>query len=59
MNIIPPVPPGSGKGTQARCYPRAPVRPAFPPNLLRAAVRDGTPLGKKAQGYMTRDCSSG
>jgi adenylate kinase len=55
MNLVFLGPPGSGKGTQA-------VRLAEKKNLvhlstgdvLRAAVKAGTALGKEAEGYMTR-----
>ena len=48
-------PPGSGKGTQAK---RLETQYALPQistgDILRAAKRDGTPLGKKAQVYMDK-----
>jgi adenylate kinase len=45
--------PGSGKGTQgALLSTRLAIPKISTGDLLRAAVRDGTPLGAKAQGYM-------
>ena len=53
MNIILLGPPGSGKGTQGALLSERTGAPRVSTgDLLRAAVRDGTPLGKKAQGYM-------
>lgn len=48
-------PPGCGKGTQATraCKARGLLHLSTG-DLLRAAVRDGTPLGLKAQGFMDR-----
>jgi adenylate kinase len=48
-------PPGCGKGTQATraCHARGLLHLSTG-DLLRAAVRDGTPLGLKAQGFMDR-----
>jgi adenylate kinase len=55
MNIVLFGKPGAGKGTQA---PRLAERLAVPTlatgDVLRAAVRDGTPLGLEAKGYMDR-----
>ena len=46
-------PPGVGKGTQAvRLADELDAAHVSTGDLLRAARRDGTPLGKKAQGYM-------
>jgi adenylate kinase len=46
-------PPGVGKGTQAvRLADELGGAHVSTGDLLRAARRDGTPLGKKAQGYM-------
>lgn len=53
MNIILLGPPGCGKGTQGAVLARRLGAPRVSTgDLLRAAVRDGTPLGKKAQSYM-------
>jgi adenylate kinase len=48
-------PPGSGKGTQAVrvCQARGLLHLSTG-DLLRAAVKDGTALGRKAQGFMDR-----
>lgn len=55
MNIVLFGKPGAGKGTQA---PRLAERLGVPllatGDVLRAAVRDGTPLGREAKGYMDR-----
>ncbi len=46
-------PPGAGKGTQgALLAKRAGLVKIATGDLLRAAVRDGTPLGQQAKGYM-------
>ncbi len=46
--------PGAGKGTQARRIAAAHGVPQISTgDILRAAVAQGTPLGKKAEGYMT------
>lgn len=46
-------PPGAGKGTQARLLAqRHEVSQLSPGDILREAVKDGTPLGKKAKEYM-------
>jgi len=46
-------PPGVGKGTQAvRLADEVGGAHVSTGDLLRAARRDGTPLGRKAQGYM-------
>ena len=53
MNIILLGPPGCGKGTQGAILSRHLGIPRVSTgDLLRAAVRDGTPLGKNAQSYM-------
>jgi len=45
--------PGSGKGTQGKLLAAQLGIPQISTgDLLRAAVRDGTPLGKQAKGYM-------
>ena len=47
--------PGAGKGTQAPLLSeRLGVRTLATGDVLRAAVREGTPLGKEAKGYMER-----
>jgi len=48
-------PPGAGKGTQARMLAeRWGVPQIASGDLLRAAVRDGSPLGGQARNYMDR-----
>ena len=48
-------PPGAGKGTQGEQLATALGIPKISTgDVLRAAVRDGTPLGREAQGYMDR-----
>jgi adenylate kinase len=48
-------PPGAGKGTQARMLEtRFNARQIASGDLLRAAVRNRTPLGLKAKGYMDK-----
>ena len=47
--------PGSGKGTQgALLATRLGIAKISTGDLLRGAVRDGTPLGKQAQGFMNQ-----
>lgn len=47
--------PGSGKGTQgALLATRLGIPKISTGDLLRAAVKDGTPLGRKAQGFMNQ-----
>jgi adenylate kinase len=46
-------PPGSGKGTQAkRLMAERGIVQLSTGDMLRAAIRDGTELGKKAKGFM-------
>ena len=53
MRVIFLGPPGAGKGTQAKRVQEAFHIPQLSTgDLLRAAVKEGTELGKKAQGYM-------
>jgi adenylate kinase len=48
-------PPGAGKGTQGERLAAALHIPKIATgDVLRAAVRDGTPLGREAEGYMNR-----
>jgi adenylate kinase len=55
MNIILLGPPGCGKGTQGAILSKRMGAPRVSTgDLLRAAVKDGTPLGKKAQSYMDK-----
>lgn len=47
--------PGAGKGTQARLISESHGIPQISTgDILRQAVREGTPLGREAQGYMDR-----
>lgn len=47
--------PGAGKGTQARLISETQGIPQISTgDILRAAVREGSPLGREAQGYMDR-----
>lgn len=55
MNILLFGKPGAGKGTQAPKLAEALGVPTLATgDVLRAAVREGTPLGKKAKEYMDR-----
>lgn len=55
MNLILLGPPGAGKGTQAqRLVERLKVPQVSTGDLLRAAVREGTDLGRQAKEYMER-----
>ena len=53
MNLILLGAPGAGKGTQAELLSRAYAFPTISTgNILRAAVKEGTPIGLKAKSYM-------
>lgn len=55
MNIILMGPPGAGKGTQAVRMSEAYCIPHISTgDIFRAAVKAGTPLGEKAQQYMSQ-----
>ena len=55
MRVVLVGPPGAGKGTQARVLQTTFGIPQISTgDLLREAVRSGTPLGKQAQAYMDR-----
>lgn len=55
MNLVFLGPPGSGKGTQAvRLAAEKSLVHLSTGDVLRAAVKAGTPLGKEAEGYMSR-----
>jgi adenylate kinase len=55
MHIILLGPPGAGKGTQAVILAKQENIPHISTgDILRKAVKDGTPLGRKAQEYMNR-----
>lgn len=55
LNLILLGPPGSGKGTQGERLQEDFRLPYFATgDILRAAVRDGTEIGKQAQEYMDR-----
>lgn len=53
MNLILLGPPGAGKGTQAqRIVERYRIPQISTGDILRTAVKEGTPLGVKAKGFM-------
>ena len=53
MNLILLGPPGAGKGTQAqRMVDRYHIPQISTGDILRAAVKENTPLGMKAKGFM-------
>ena len=55
MNLILLGPPGAGKGTQAqRMVERYRIPQISTGDILRAAVKESTPLGMKAKGFMDR-----
>jgi adenylate kinase len=55
MNILLLGPPGAGKGTQGeRIAERLGVPKVATGDVLRAAVRDGTEMGRAAKGFMDR-----
>src|SRR5436305_10283761 len=55
LNLILLGPPGAGKGTQAeRLQEDFPLAYISSGDLLRAAVAEGTDLGRKAKEYMER-----
>ncbi|MBK7143481.1 MAG: adenylate kinase [bacterium] len=55
MNLVFLGPPGSGKGTQAaRLSARLGLVHLSTGDLLREAVKHGTPLGQQAEGFMKR-----
>ena len=55
MNFILLGPPGAGKGTQAKLMiDRWKIPQVSTGDILRAAVRQGTPLGVEAKGFMDR-----
>jgi adenylate kinase len=55
MNLILLGPPGAGKGTQGhRLSERYNIPEISTGDILRSAVRQGTPLGREAKSYMDR-----
>ncbi len=53
MNLILFGPPGAGKGTQSELLiERQKMRHISTGNLFREAIKNGTPLGKEAKGYL-------
>src|SRR5919198_4162317 len=55
LNLVLLGPPGSGKGTQGERLQEDFRLPYYATgDILRAAVRDGTELGRKAKDYMDR-----
>ena len=55
LNIVLLGPPGAGKGTQAGLLTKAfNLLHVSTGDMLREAIKEGTEVGKKAQGYMTR-----
>jgi adenylate kinase len=55
VNLIFMGPPGAGKGTQAEIFhERRGVPHISTGDILRAAVREGTEIGRQAQAYMQR-----
>ncbi len=55
MRIVLLGPPGAGKGTQGEFLARHLGVPTYATgDILREAVRDGTPVGREAQEYMDR-----
>ncbi len=55
MHLVFLGPPGAGKGTQAKTFAEAQGIPHISTgDIFRAAVKEGTPLGTQAKGYMDR-----